>query len=169
MEEEIYIKMCEKGEEIRSGHKWEYGDWLIAEHGIFQIGTATFKYDMSNPNIPPIRSELPIATIQSDDDEGTVFSGDLIWLPHQDQLQKMVLESWPKDEQESRNISVVLLDDFQEWVLNDCTGLDWSHSIKVSMKQLWFAFVMKEKYGKVWDSEKEEWKELAGGAQEQNK
>jgi len=27
-----------------------------------------------------------------------------------------------------------------------------------SMEQLWLAFVMHEKYGKVWDNEKEEWK-----------
>jgi len=76
---------------------------------------------------------------------------DAIWLPRQDQLQEMAI---PKDEEDSRNKYIVLLDDFQDWVLNDCSGLDWSHKIPVTMEQLWMAFVMKEKHNKVWDGSK---------------
>ncbi len=71
----------------------------------------------------------------------------------QDQLQEMILKSFPQDEQDSMNIMVVILDEFQNWVLNDCSGLDWSYSGRVSMEQLWLSYVMKVKYGKVWSGE----------------
>ena len=71
----------------------------------------------------------------------------LIFLPRQDQLQEMMI---PKDEQDCLNKYVVLLDDFQEWVLEKGIGLEWSYLIQVSMEQLWLAYVMHEKYQKIW-------------------
>ena len=69
-------------------------------------------------------------------------------LERQDELQAMVI---PDDEQDSSNKYVVLLDDFQDWVLNDCSGLDWSYRTTPSMEQLWLAFYMSEKHNKYWD------------------
>jgi len=137
-----YIKMCDC-EEIQEGHKWEYGDWLIAEYGLFQIGTATFDYDMSNKNIPPIRSELPIATIQNRDIEAQTFTGRLIWLPRQDQLQEMI-----GDFDKCQDL---MHDYLSSRIGASITNL-WL-SPPLSMEQLWLAFVMKEKYNKVWSSE----------------
>ena len=73
------------------------------------------------------------------------------WLPRQDQLQEMVI---PEDEKDCLNKYIVLLDDFQDWVLNDCTGLEWAHLHAVTMEQLWLAFVMKEKFNKTWNGDK---------------
>ena len=71
----------------------------------------------------------------------------LTWLPRQDQLQEMML-----DEKEP---------DLDFWYWNEIMG-EWAndgfpilyYKIKIaSMEQLWLAFVMKEKYNKVWDGE----------------
>ena len=64
-----------------------------------------------------------------------------IWLPRQDQLQEMVI---PEPFRDWRNV-LSFFDDFIDWDNLDEYG---------SMEQLWLAFVMKEKYNKVWDGEK---------------
>jgi len=65
-----------------------------------------------------------------------------VWLPRQDQLQEMVGEEYPID----------LLYGFHRFY--NTMGCDlYPHTIngaKTSMEQLWLAFVMKEKYNKVW-------------------
>ncbi len=80
-----------------------------------------------------------------------------IWLPRQDQLQKMVMRE--------DNISdgfMYLLWDFARdvFVYNEGTYTIWgdiSESYKQfkTMEQLWLAFVMKEKYQKIWNGK--EW------------
>ncbi len=64
-----------------------------------------------------------------------------IWLPRQDQLQEMVKDTFP--------LSNALIHWFEQWFvlhwLRDSSLSEWS------MEQLWLAFVMKEKYNKVWD------------------
>ena len=45
--------------------------------------------------------------------EGELLA-DITWLPRQDQLQAMYLKTLPQDEQESANIQIVMLDDFQD-------------------------------------------------------
>ena len=67
------------------------------------------------------------------------------WLPRQDQLQEMVLKN---------NTKVYSLGQFTKWVLEDicCNNMEAN---KWSMEQLWLAFVMKEKYNKVWNGK--EW------------
>ena len=78
-------------------------------------------------------------------DDGVSFAFDdpYIWLPFQDQLQKMMgcdYNDW--------------LPDFLGFVFDFHEGRflfeDYPKQF-TSMEQLWLAFVMKEKYGKVWD------------------
>ena len=70
-----------------------------------------------------------------------------IWLPRQDQLQKMISESGEDQYYDLRSL--------WEWTREGPEGEDWqtqySQQFK-TMEQLWLAFVMKEKYNKVWDS-----------------
>ena len=66
---------------------------------------------------------------------------DTIILPRQDQLQEMIFD---KREITIPTAMVRLLND---WWKGNTTG----HI--TSMEQLWLAFVMKEKYNKVWDGE----------------
>ncbi len=68
----------------------------------------------------------------------------LFWLPSQDQLQAMVIGEYS---------AASLTQRFGAWV---CTehGIDRGTA---SMEGLWLAYVMWVKFGKVWDSTKEEW------------
>lgn len=63
-----------------------------------------------------------------------------IWLPRQDELQRMLIPSPYRD---YRN----LLSFFFDWI-------DWDNlPASSSMEQLWLDFVMKEKYGKIWNGD----------------
>ncbi len=70
------------------------------------------------------------------------FKADHIWLPRQDQLQDMghVSEIHPP---------FLELERWHTWAA-DKGNLEYWDSF-TSMEQLWLAFVMKEKYDKVWD------------------
>jgi len=99
---EIYIKMCEKAEEIQNQKQL---------------------FDLED------------------------FYEDQIWLPRQDQLQEMI------GEQHCSSLpSIWLAHEFSEF----CDSVE--HDIylrKGTMEQLWLAFVMKERFGKIWVNE--EW------------
>ncbi len=69
-----------------------------------------------------------------------------IWLPRQDQLQEMIKEKLPPRDS-------FILFEFVEFVRN----LDSKH-YEDSMEQLWLAFVMKEKYNKVWNGQ--DWEKI---------
>ena len=136
---EKYIKMCEKAEEIQE--EWEYlwGDFfaLIPQMYVERIDNIRWKQ-----------------TTQLRKDELVV------WLPMQDQLQEMVWLRVP-----SKKPRTLLI-----WLLNsvvfpenppinkniaDDENKYWEQFD--SMEQLWLAFVMSQKFNKIWDEEKEEW------------
>jgi len=81
-----------------------------------------------------------------------------VWLPRQDQLQEMLYTPQPQGYGYDKLISLKMF----EWATEynehyQCRGYkEYPNSLK-SMEQLWLAFVMKEKYGKVWDGSK--WQE----------
>lgn len=67
-----------------------------------------------------------------------------VWLPRQDQLQEMV------------GLDIIALcRDFRDFAFNNYADATTDDIDPVctftSMEQLWLAFVMKEKYNKVWD------------------
>jgi len=68
------------------------------------------------------------------------LGGIMTWLPRQDQLQEMIGKHYLRE----------LIKIFIYWWDNN-----WQeHPEFASMEQLWLAFVMKEKYNKIWDGEK---------------
>ncbi|GAG91159.1 unnamed protein product [marine sediment metagenome] len=70
-----------------------------------------------------------------------------IWLPRQDQLQEMVPTKIGSTQPNYKMISE-LNHFYGYW---DTNGIP---NILTTWEQLWLAFVMKEKYNKVWDGEK---------------
>lgn len=71
-----------------------------------------------------------------------------IWLPQQDQLQKLV---WRK------NVQHTLLNFYNEvGFMNTKEYKYWLQF--TTMEQLWLAFVMFENYNKIWDDKKSKWK-----------
>jgi len=117
-----FIKMCEKAEKIQKIHQWEVGDW---------------SWDITN-------KEWNILCPACHNYEHYPMSM-YIWLPRQDQLQEMVGEK----------SSGRLLYEFHYWYINHLVGVPIGENEKyyflMSMEQLWLAFVMKEKYNKIWN------------------
>jgi len=124
-----YIEMCEVAE-IQKLWEATNGDWFVAEYTIWNIGQSVLS-----------ESKDPLATMVQKRQIGMTISDPMIWLPRQDQLQKMVNE----------NNLTALLQDFISWLSKQC-NLPMHNT---SMEQLWLAFVMKEKYNKTWDGK--EW------------
>lgn len=136
---ESYIKMCEKAEEIQA-------QWLNHDtEGDFAVSTKTIEgyngfWELKANEVMIVGndSEYDLTIEQQADIDET----GAIWLPRQDQLQEMVGVNW-----------VRTLNDFGWWV-NDNSADEWSFDNVLfwgSMEQLWLAFVMKEKYNKVWN------------------
>lgn len=68
-----------------------------------------------------------------------------IWLPCQDQLQEMVKKLHPK------YTSIDWVWTISQWGQNYVNEDYYKKLNLMSMEQLWLAFVMKQKYNKVWD------------------
>jgi len=88
-----------------------------------------------------------------DDHPGT------IWLPRQDQLQEMVFGEFYKLGGEERPSGIdEMLGAFQDFCFVNKCPLEWPwNEPNLSMEQLWLAFVMHERFGKRWNTEKGEW------------
>ncbi len=155
-----YIEMCEKAEEIQKYFK---------ATDEFDKVIPSFVYDgyidrISNLVYAPIRlrkdlnstSEVIVLSIEHERDEGRMFSElehpkvaeTCIWLPRQDQLQGMV--------QCSSFYSHVTNAKFQQFIMQEQSMVKFLYENReVSYEQLWLAYVMFEKFGKVWTGE--EW------------
>lgn len=126
-----YIKMCEKAEEIQVNHEPQAGDYYQAGDGL---------------TIVILPEEHHIKDFCSYECLYLIGIEDEVWLPLQHQLQEMM----------ELNIQV-LLEKFTLFC-GDCwdtlDGSEWGlgeEYFEYSIEQLWLAFVMKEKYGKIWN------------------
>ena len=121
---ETYIKMCEKAEEIQES-KWSkrFPSHLV---GTYWQTTKKQLIDLDGDFLAEIK------------DTDNISETRYVWLPRQDQLQDMITD---------RPMSGLLLD-FRDSAL----AFLWGDGLD-SMEQLWVAFVMKEKYNKVWNGE----------------
>lgn len=132
---EYYIMMCEKAKEIQELWKPSRGD---------------FVYDIvDNDNIWHSRGWHIITSVvtdlfQIDQYQGTCKKEKYIWLPRQDQLQDITgIKSIP-----------TLLSRFNEFVFGD---IEYASCFVDSCEQLWLAFVMKTKFGKMLDLKVKDW------------
>lgn len=120
---EKYIKMCGK-----AYSKWfpQPGDYFCNKGEIYVYGV--------NPN--------QYESLLTEDD---------IWLPRQDQLQKMIKNYFAG--------LFNIVNNFGLWVNAKYTFKIKQKYIRQfnSMEQLWLAFVMYEKHQKMWDDIKKEW------------
>lgn len=130
---ETHIKMCEKAKEIQDSNS-AYGRHpdVVAEYG---------------------------CTVNKFGD----WFWHNIWLPRQDQLQEMVDPY--KNELNSEWHSGIKVYDLLRVFVGFCSGDEYEMGFPTayvekfaSMEQLWLAFVMKEKYNKVWNGE--DWEDV---------
>ena len=114
---ENYAKMCKGAKKIQEGWKQRIGDCY------FEKGKYFIVKDIGKMNAWE----------------------DCVWLPSQDQLQGMVIDS--------KNDVRSLFENFS-YVIDDY-GIAFEKLD--SAKELWLAYVMEEKYGKFWNCRKEKW------------
>ena len=142
---ETFIKMsdCPEIQELADDYwdRFSIGCWYSSNHvqckGHFEDWHAAYKY------CPVCAKELSITPLYS---VTLRFEGDdNIWLPRQDQLQGMVVDGYE---------ACGLLFNFYHWFEDNKHDFITPY-LDYSMEQLWLAFVMKEKYNKVWNGE--EW------------
>lgn len=150
---EKYIKMCELAKEIQKSWNPDIGDWFLSDYR----GTTGFSRDVENQiwkDKKETWEKVQCLTYKSSikdfvtisDSEGShvytmqdLFKRRHIWLPRKDQLQNIL--SNPEIMKFMREFTN---EQFLTWTQ------EWS------FEQLWIAFVMKEKFGKIWNG-KDEW------------
>ena len=133
---EIYIKMSEKAVKIQEEWKPQEGDFYsYRPYG-----------DTGLPKQIGILSEIDAECIGQ-----SHFNYEEVWLPTQDRLQDMML---PITEGDYKDRPLWDLFHRLNWFLKFLPSGDTR--IK-SWTQLWLAFVMKEKYNKIWNGE--DWKD----------
>ena len=132
-EDPVYIKMCDC-EEIQGGWVLKLGDYVFDN-----VQSKVIFFSVCKESDKPVRD---------------TYGSRYIWLPRQDQLQEMV-GKFP--EVFERFADTMGQNDFN-YGLEEMGSYDLWETPCTSMEQLWLAFCMFEKYGKVWSGE--EW--LAG-------
>jgi len=125
------IEMCNKATEIQDMWEPSLGDWFIS---------------IREPN-GGIVGEGMLSILNYVPGGKKRLNKEALWLPRQDQLQKML-----DFENQSH-----LVDLFNAFI--DVLWWEENHWVtpETSLEQLWLAFVMQQKYNKVWDDEKERW------------
>ena len=148
---ETSVKMCEKAVEIQSSpRKHDPTSDIAFRRG--KEGLEVYQYDcnsfywLENYGDGSLCKQYVISYWESDYPEYLGNTG--IWLLRQDQLQEMV--------KAENNFNLTKA--FRDWQIEKVNINDL---LQWSMEQLWLAFVMHEKYDKVWNGE--DWiKEVTG-------
>ena len=129
---ETYIEMCEKAIEIQRMISRKAK--MSGEHTVYCRGHHTL--------VSWVCGEFECAQCPDEWEVGDSIDG-WVWLPRQDQLQEMC-QPIAIDELIRR-----FFERYHRWFMSQ----DAPTACHVSMEQLWLAFVMKEKFGKVWNGE----------------
>ena len=125
-----YILMCEKAVEIQKSYKNKIDmDGNIDKE--WNVGDVLFRYGEVEVSSNEGEYGLP------DRQDGEV------WLPRQDQLQEIWRQAVGCSEGKSATFRFVT--EIAGWLSNRLYPSKFT-----SMEQLWLAFVMKEKYNKIW-------------------
>ena len=126
-----YIKMCEKNEDLQEAWKPKKGDF----YAVIVHGKPTDIIDIYINGFPLLPQRfVPLSALY-------------IWLPTQEQLQEMVKPTLEVDD-------FGLVEEFFDFVYGEDNQPNQIDSPIKSMEQFWLAFVMKEKYNKIWNGEK---------------
>jgi len=147
---ETFIKMCEKSEEVQGqriiGQPYEEGDfWTFLNKG------SKRRYD---------KWFVSSVGLEHSNEYGVeIRRSHHIWLPRQDQLQELM--KLPLDELIEAFVDKIGASDYswmdsevEPWQMyGEIFGINWKQI--TSMEQLWLAFVMSERFGKVWSGK--EW------------
>jgi len=137
-----YGKMCDCPE-IQKQWKFKIGDWILELGTLFWVFDKTPK-DFVSDNLEGYTEEEYINDLRKS----------CIWLPRQDQVQEMLIESI-NDNQSARLAEIHYR--YYNWIQKNCCIPEifgCAFTIYSSFNQLWLAYYMYEKYNKIWDGEK---------------
>jgi len=142
---ETYIKMCEKAEEIQRLCVGETGDFVYLTKAL-EGYNGWQDYEGRQVKVVGNDGEYDITFgYPYDSPYETLKADGLIWLPRQDQLQKMI-------DFEPFIYNLTRLLEFMPKYCGSRTGWVEPHILELySMEQVWFAFVMRELYKKTWN------------------
>lgn len=152
--------MCEKAIEIQKLWKPILGDYCTHPLGEWgdERGFVLNKIHLKNGKVYIYRGTASMfnGTFAYDNYE-TFNKENCVWLPHQDQLQKMIENNneppeslisslWYFLEGPDHNVSIPTKDIQKSWE-------EWDDYICTlsSMEQLWLVFIMDKKYDKIWN------------------
>ena len=131
-----YILQCEKAEEVQ---KLRYGKREKFDH------VAVFHKEWKEVDEFTKKAEYELYSVERYITDERIADSYDVWLPRQDQLQKML------DDDVDKLCKRIF--DWIEFTYPVMGGMDFEPK---SMEQLWLAFVMFEKFGKVWSNN--DWK-----------
>ena len=164
---ETYIKMSEKAEEIQVNWNPKSGDFVWRKYTLFgdEIDSKIWS-EQQRTDITILIQKSSVGTYWSATDKDSnerIFDSDeditkctCLWLPRQDQLQAILVKHRHPAIDEERYCAYYLYLDFYDWLPRHGSILENKGRLNCnSMEQLWLAFVMKEKYSKVWNGD--EW------------
>lgn len=155
-----YIKMCEKAEEIQREWKPQFGDYVYGvpdTDGNLSVSIVVAVDDSVYERLGMIR--VTVIDRWSGKVDCELWEAEkLIWLPTQDQLQEIWLETYSRQPSKRGFIW-----GFHNWLEVPYIESKLPEEYFDTLEQLWLAFIMHKKFGKVWDDEKEEWVEIKEG------
>jgi hypothetical protein len=160
-----YIEMCEKAQEIQDIYfdvddmrpllpSFVYDKRM--ERVAIQFWTPTTlatELGLENPHLVVSiewQNDGHIRNVESDEP----YRNMAVWLPRQDQLQDMISDNW--------RVTLASFNTFLDWTLpSDAPDELFKERAKhrqyvetfESIEQLWLAFVMKEKYDRIWEGD----------------
>jgi len=143
---QMRVTMCEKAEELQMLWKPGVGDWFYKRDGIgfglwliCKIEEGILLCSGERMSQPPFNRQFVEFRVPEQ----------YIWLPRQDQLQEMV--KFEHDRQGGTRLTIgEMVTKIDIFYFRD--EPIYSKQF-ISMEQLWLAFLMKQKYNKVWNGE----------------
>ena len=147
---ETYKKMCEKAEEIRGCAKnirSDFEDIVSCYWAYYKKCKCGRIYNYSDKYCSECGSKLK-SMKKRQVRTGQTVPEDFIWLPRQDQLQEMLKDGLSTGIFGHTSRMVCYFEEHYKY--RNSLGID-------NMEHLWLAFVMKEKFFKIWSKSSGEW------------
>jgi hypothetical protein len=139
-----YIKMCQTAEDIQRAWNPRPCDFMIEKEDL-QEGLSLCHPGSSRVQVVDMYFEAEGS--EQYQEERDHLKNNAIWLPRQDELQRM---AEPDNSKVYLIINHVSSDQYYYPPKNAQVS---APEIFYSMEQLWFAYIMKEKFNKVWNEE----------------
>ena len=169
-----FIKQCEQAEELQKWYKSDVKNVREGDRYICRCDTckdSMFVHMVKDSDIDYINERdmtdvdptyAAMVSLSGVGEFGAFWDdGGFIYLPTQERLQEMILPIFFKMfstthalRNDSSFIYRMIIEKFQRWINRSSPSFDEYMAMFNNLNELWLAFVMKEKYHKIWTGEK---------------